>query len=74
MREKYMKIGEGFLLVYSITSFSSFEEIQKLYNQIKRIKNSESFPVILVGNKCDLESKRQVSLQGINITACITYN
>lgn len=74
MREKYMKIGEGFLLVYSITSFSSFEEIQKLYSQIKRIKNSESFPVILVGNKCDLESKRQVSLQGINITACITYN
>ncbi|KAG1174115.1 hypothetical protein G6F70_005242 [Rhizopus microsporus] len=63
MREQYMRIGEGFLLVYSITSFRSFEEVQKLYSQIERVKDIEVFPVILIGNKCDLETDRQVSPQ-----------
>lgn len=64
MREQYMRNGEGFVLVYSITSLRSFEQIQKLYKQISRVKDLESFPVILVGNKCDMEQDRQVPIQG----------
>ncbi|KAI9255325.1 ras-like protein 2 [Sporodiniella umbellata] len=63
MREQYMRVGEGFLLVYSITSVRSFNEIQKLHNQIERVKDTEAFPVILIGNKCDLEFDRQVPYQ-----------
>ncbi|RCI06589.1 Ras GTPase [Rhizopus stolonifer] len=63
MREQYMRIGEGFLLIYSITSTQSFEEIQKLHSQIERVKDVDSFPVILVGNKCDLERERKVPSQ-----------
>lgn len=64
MREQYMRTGEGFLLVYSITSRQSFEEIMTFQQQILRVKDKDYFPIILVGNKCDLESEREVSTQG----------
>ncbi|KAG0974185.1 hypothetical protein G6F29_012373 [Rhizopus arrhizus] len=63
MREQYMRNGEGFLLVYSITSRMSFDEISTFYQQICRVKDRDYFPMVLVGNKCDLESDRQVSSQ-----------
>ncbi|KAF3932295.1 hypothetical protein ABW19_dt0205460 [Dactylella cylindrospora] len=61
MREQYMRTGEGFLLVYSITSRTSFEEITQFQQQILRVKDKDYFPLIVVGNKCDLEVDRQVS-------------
>lgn len=63
MREQYMRTGEGFLLVYSITSRSSFEEIVTFHQQILRVKDRDQFPMVLVGNKCDLEHERQVSVE-----------
>ena len=64
MREQYMRTGEGFLLVYSITSRTSFEEIAQFQQQILRVKDKDYFPLIVVGNKCDLEVDRQVSRDG----------
>ncbi|EIE88752.1 Ras-like protein 3 [Rhizopus delemar RA 99-880] len=63
MREQYMRNGEGFILVYSITSRLSFEEVNTFYQQIRRVKDRDFFPMILVGNKCDLEGDRRVSSQ-----------
>ncbi|KAK8079537.1 hypothetical protein PG997_007355 [Apiospora hydei] len=63
MREQYMRTGEGFLLVYSITSRQSFEEITTFQQQILRVKDKDYFPMVVVGNKCDLESEREVSRQ-----------
>ncbi|GAN08762.1 RAS protein [Mucor ambiguus] len=60
MRERFMRNGEGFVLIYSITSYHSFEQAQKLHEQIARVKDLEHFPVVLVGNKCDLEQDRQI--------------
>ena len=65
-----MRTGEGFLLVYFITSRSSFEEISTFYQQILRVKDRDSFPVIVVANKCDLEYERQV---GMNGTLCVPF-
>ena len=67
MREQYMRTGEGFLLVYSITSRQSFEEIMTFQQQILRVKDKDYFPIIVVGNKCDLEGERQVSTEGGSI-------
>ena len=58
-----MRTGEGFLLVYSISSRQSFEEIMTFQQQILRVKDKDYFPIIVVGNKCDLESERQVTKQ-----------
>ncbi|CAK7262442.1 RAS1 protein [Sporothrix epigloea] len=63
MREQYMRTGEGFLLVYSITSRQSFEEITTFQQQILRVKDKDYFPMVVVGNKCDLESEREVTRQ-----------
>lgn len=62
MREQYMRSGEGFLLVFSVADKLSFSEVHNFHRQILRVKDREEFPMILVGNKCDLdESKRMVS-------------
>lgn len=60
MREQYMRTGEGFLLVYSVTSRNSFDEISTFHQQILRVKDKDRFPVVVVANKCDLEYERQV--------------
>lgn len=59
-----MRTGEGFLLVYSITSRPSFEEISTFHQQILRVKDQDSFPVVVVANKSDLEYERQVGMNG----------
>ncbi|OCK85637.1 ras-domain-containing protein [Lepidopterella palustris CBS 459.81] len=61
MRELYMKTGQGFLLVFSITSMTSLHELAELRDQIIRIKDDMKVPIVLVGNKSDLEEDRAVS-------------
>ena len=53
--------GQGFLLVFSITSLSSLNELYELREQIIRIKDDERVPLVIVGNKSDLEEDRAVS-------------
>lgn len=60
MREQYMRAGHGFLLVFAINDRQSFNEVSKLFTQILRVKDRDDFPIVLVGNKADLETQRQV--------------
>ena len=60
MREQYMRTGEGFLLVYSVIDRRSYEEVYKFHKQILRVKDRDEFPMILVGNKADLDHQRAV--------------
>lgn len=60
MRDLYMKNGQGFILVYSITAQSTFNDLQDLREQILRVKDTDDVPMVLVGNKCDLEDERVV--------------
>lgn len=62
MREQYMRSGEGFLLVFAVTDKASFDEIYKFHKQILRVKDREEFPMLMVGNKADLEHQRVVSV------------
>lgn len=52
--------GEAFLIVYSVTSRASFDRVEKFWTQIVRIKDSDSVPVVLVGNKVDRVHEREV--------------
>lgn len=58
-----MKTGQGFLLVFSITSQSSLSELSELRETIRRIKDDDNVPIVIVGNKSDLEQDRTVSRQ-----------
>ena len=63
MRELYIKSGKGFLLVYSVTDENSLKELLALREQVLRIKDSDNVPMVLVGNKCDLEEDRVLSIE-----------
>ncbi|KAI9163446.1 serine/threonine-protein kinase [Paramyrothecium foliicola] len=60
MRDLYMKTGQGFLLVFSIASASSLNELAGLREEILRIKDDNNVPMVIVGNKADLEENRAV--------------
>ena len=92
LRDQWVREGEGFVLVYSIASRSSFARIQNFHQHIQRVKGpattstasaaaagTASFlpaspstmssrvgaqsPIMLVGNKCDRGTDRNVSMQ-----------
>jgi len=61
MRDLYIKNGQGFVVVYSVTSLQSFYDIKLMRDQILRVKGMREFvPILLVGNKCDLTAQREV--------------
>ncbi|SCV72581.1 BQ2448_4118 [Microbotryum intermedium] len=60
LRDQWIREGEGFVLVYSITARATFERIERFRHQITRVKDSETIPVVLVGNKADRANEREV--------------
>ena len=60
MRELYVKTGNGFLLIYSITNRRTLEEIHPMRDQITQMRGY-GVPIVLVGNKSDLYMEREVS-------------
>lgn len=81
LRDQWIRDGEGFVLVYSISSRSSFSRIKRFHHQIQRVKESVAsspsypgspisamsaqapVPIMLVGNKSDRVTEREVSTQ-----------
>lgn len=63
MRDQYMRTGEGFLLVFAVNNAKSFEDIAMYREQIRRVKDSDYVPMVLVGNKCDLPQRNIDSRQ-----------
>ncbi|KAI6248018.1 hypothetical protein HI914_03413 [Erysiphe necator] len=81
LRDQWIRDGEGFVLVYSISSRSSFTRINRFHDQIQRVKESSASsssyagsplmskapdcpaPIMLVGNKSDRITEREVSTQ-----------
>ncbi|XP_022306502.1 ras-related protein Ral-A-like isoform X3 [Crassostrea virginica] len=62
IRDNYFRSGEGFLCLFSITEQESFQATVDFREQILRVKNDDTIPFLLVGNKADLEDKRYVSV------------
>ena len=61
MRDQYMQGGEGFLIVFAINSRDSFDEVTTFRDQILRVKDADKVPMVICGNKCDLDNEREVS-------------
>ncbi|EFX80641.1 hypothetical protein DAPPUDRAFT_318262 [Daphnia pulex] len=61
MRDLYIRNGQGFVIVYSITNHQTFQDIKTMREQITRVKGTDRVPLLLVGNKVDLEHQREVA-------------
>ncbi|XP_005993006.1 ras-like protein family member 11A [Latimeria chalumnae] len=60
--------AEGFILVYSVTDYSSYKSIRPLYQHIRKVHPDSKVPVLIVGNKGDLLHARQVETnEGIQL-------
>ncbi|XP_063420812.1 ras-like protein RAS2 [Mytilus trossulus] len=61
MQKIYIARAVGFILVYSINDAMSFELVKIVWKQIKSMrKDILSIPCVIVGNKVDMENKREV--------------
>ena len=64
LRDTYIRTADGFVLVYSITSLQTFLDVGEMRDQIYRVLDreyDERVPIVVAGNKCDLEAERRVS-------------
>jgi hypothetical protein len=76
-REASLRLGDGYLLVYSIDDRASFEDVQKTFTIVNRGNEGRAIRIMVIGNKCvrvssqrparashapqDLESDRKVT-------------
>ena len=54
--DTWINFGDGFLLVFAINDKESFNCLNEKRNRIIQIKNGKPCPILLVGNKQDLET------------------
>ena len=59
MTYTFLKNANGIIFVYDITNKKTFEGVKEWIKDAEN--NGSSFEKILIGNKCDLEGKREVS-------------
>ena len=62
MIDEWIKTANGFLLLFAINDKESFDSLKLKISRIKK-NNKEKAPIILVGNKCHLKSKRKIGKQ-----------
>merc|ERR1712238_166944 len=69
----YFRKAKGVILVYDITNAKSFESLSERWmTQLNDHASSDDLAKLLVGNKCDLESSREVSREKAE-QFCIEY-
>ncbi|XP_069806426.1 ras-related and estrogen-regulated growth inhibitor-like protein [Dendropsophus ebraccatus] len=60
--EEQLRWADGFILVYSICDRDSFNVVRQQLQRIRQIKKrNSSAPIIIVGNKRDLQHRREIS-------------
>ena len=58
----YLRNAEGVILVYDLTSTESFENLKFWIESIKNnLGNDDIIPIIIIGNKIDLEDARVIN-------------
>ena len=59
LASNYIKKANGILLVYDISDKNTFLNIENWMTNIKE-ESSDKIPIILIGNKCDLDEQRKI--------------
>mgnify|MGYP002524253457 CR=1 FL=1 len=62
MLDQWIESAGGFILLYAINDLESFQALQPKVERIKK-NEAEKLPIVVVGNKVDLNNERKVSKQ-----------
>ena len=62
MTSSYYRGAHGIIIVYDVTNRDSFDNVRQWMTEIERFA-TENVNKLLIGNKCDLEEKREVSFE-----------
>ena len=60
----YYKGAKGAFIVYDITRKESFKNVDKWIKDLKEF-GDEDVTILIIGNKCDLEDEREVSIEEV---------
>eukprot|EP00004_Rigifila_ramosa_P009673 TRINITY_DN212_c0_g2_i1.p1 TRINITY_DN212_c0_g2~~TRINITY_DN212_c0_g2_i1.p1 ORF type:complete len:198 (-),score=54.76 TRINITY_DN212_c0_g2_i1:41-595(-) len=62
MQDQYYQMADGFLVVYSITDDATFKQLETYWSKLVQAQegNDKPAPIVLIGNKADLEAQRAV--------------
>merc|ERR1712227_117411 len=66
IRDQYYRNCDGFVFVYSIADRGSLADVEERHESLQRVKEAEDKgmpPIVVVGNKCDLENERNVTYE-----------
>ncbi|KAL7645688.1 UNVERIFIED_CONTAM: hypothetical protein RMT77_002565 [Armadillidium vulgare] len=66
MRELSIRCGRAFVVVFAVNNEQSFHEAKNICSIIQKTKGTENVPIVLVGNKIDLSTQRNVTWQEAN--------
>ena len=55
-----IKSADGIILMFDLTKQKTYDQISNWMTNIRKYKGDD-FPMILIGNKCDLEDKRVIT-------------
>ena len=58
----YYRGSKGCFIVYDISSAQTFESVEKWYEEVLK-SGEKDISIILIGNKCDLENERKVTVE-----------
>lgn len=65
MIDIWLLSSDCLLLVFSVESRSSFDELNVIYERVRKVKGMD-FPILLIGNKTDLPQREVDNIDGIN--------
>ena len=63
LTRSYYRGADGCLLIYDITNRKSFEALSMWLSEARTHSNNPNLVVMMVGNKCDLHLRREVSMK-----------
>ena len=49
MRDQYIRTGQGFILVFSVVSLTSFQAVTSFFERIMQVKECDVVPMVIVG-------------------------
>lgn len=56
-----MRANEAFIFVYDITNKKSLEQLKEFTDKLFQVKDTNKIPIMLIGNKSDLDTSRQLT-------------